>query len=75
MYYLSHRNKTYILTLSPDKRSLLSNNCIDCHMPMLPSQNIVLTVANLDKVVPDLVRTHRVGIYPDKTKEFLEKMK
>jgi len=63
------------LALAPGKRSLLSNNCIDCHMPMLPSQKIVLTVANLDKVVPDLVRTHRVDIYPDKTKEFLAKMK
>jgi hypothetical protein len=63
------------LGLSPGKKLMFNNNCIDCHMPMLPSKKIVLTVANSENVVPDIVRTHRVGIYPEKTKEFLEKMK
>ncbi|HXL55300.1 MAG TPA: hypothetical protein VN958_03520, partial [Chitinophagaceae bacterium] len=63
------------LTLPNDKRLLFNDNCIDCHMPMLPSEKIVLTVANSENVVPDLVRTHRVGIYPEKAKEFLEKIK
>ena len=54
---------------------MFNNNCIDCHMPMLPSKKIVLNVANFENVVPDMVRTHRVGIYPEKTKEFLEKIK
>jgi len=61
--------------LSPDKKLMFNNNCIDCHMPMLPSKKIVLTVANSENLVPDMVRTHRVGIYPEKTKEFLEKIK
>ena len=59
----------------PNNKKLINDNCIDCHMPMLPSQKIILTVANSEQAVPDLVRTHRVGIYPEKTKEFLEKMK
>jgi len=63
------------LTLPNDKRLLLNDNCIDCHMPMLPSQKIILTVADSEKDVPDMVRTHRVAIYPEKTKEFLEKIK
>ncbi len=63
------------LMLSVNKKQLLSNNCIDCHMPMLPSSKIVLNVANNEQVVPDEVRTHKVGIYPDKTKELLKKIK
>jgi hypothetical protein len=44
-------------------------------MPMLPSQKIVLNVSDADKSVPDIIRTHRVDIYPELTKEFLEKLK
>jgi hypothetical protein len=68
-------DKHTTLSLNANQKKLLSNNCIDCHMPMLSSQKIILTVANTNKPVPDLVRTHRVAIYPDKTKEFLERMK
>jgi hypothetical protein len=51
----------------------LSDNCIDCHMPMLPSQKILLDVTETEKAVPDQVRTHRVAIYPGKVAEFIEK--
>ncbi|MEO8569817.1 MAG: multiheme c-type cytochrome [Ginsengibacter sp.] len=61
--------------LPPGKKILLKNNCIDCHMPMLPSRKIILTVANSENAVPDLVRTHKVGIYPEKTKEILDIIK
>ena len=60
-------------TLPVNKKYLLTNNCIDCHMPMLPSKKIVLTVAKSDNLVPDLVRTHKVGIYPEQTKLLLAK--
>jgi hypothetical protein len=45
---------------------VLSNNCIDCHMPALPSQRIILAlsnVANTAKSVNNLVRTHHIAIY------------
>ncbi len=63
------------LQIPADRKLVFNNNCIDCHMPMLPSKKIVLNVANSENVVPDMVRTHRVGIYPEKTKEFLQKIK
>ena len=63
------------LKISPGTQLMFNNNCIDCHMPMLPSRKIILTVANSENVVPDLVRTHRVGIYPEKTNEFLENIR
>jgi hypothetical protein len=44
-------------------------------MPMLPSQKIVLTVADSKNVAPDMVRTHRVGMYPEQVKELLKKIK
>jgi hypothetical protein len=53
----------------------LSDNCIDCHMPLLPSGNIQLNVANAGKLVPDMVRTHRVAIYAGKTNEFMNRLK
>ena len=59
------------LQLTAKQESLLNTNCIDCHMPMLPSRNIVLNVANVDNVVPDTVRTHRIAIYAEKAKEYI----
>jgi len=53
----------------------LNNNCIDCHMPMLPSQAITLTIDNSKNNVPDMVRTHRIAVYPEITKKILEKLK
>ena len=63
------------LQIRADRKVMFNKNCIDCHMPMLPSKKIVLNVADFENVVPDMVRTHRVGIYPEKTKEFLQKIK
>ena len=53
----------------------LRSNCIDCHMPALPSNQIFLQVADRSKSTPDLVRTHRVGIYREQIKQYLEKPK
>jgi nitrate/TMAO reductase-like tetraheme cytochrome c subunit len=49
----------------PVKELKLENNCIDCHMPALPSQKILLQLSGKAKPVHDLVRTHHIGIYPD----------
>jgi hypothetical protein len=48
----------------PVSRMRLTTNCIDCHMPALPSQVITLQVSGQEQPVHDLVRTHRVAIYP-----------
>ena len=47
----------------------LENNCIDCHMPALPSQVILLQLTGSSRPVHDLVRTHHIGIYLDVSKE------
>lgn len=63
------------LMLTTDKLQLLKSNCIDCHMPMLPSGKITLIVATSEDAVPDVVRTHKIAIYADQTKKLLEKIK
>lgn len=49
----------------------LTTNCIDCHMPALPSQVITLQVSGQEQPVHDLVRTHRVAVYPRISEEWL----
>ena len=70
-----NQNNQDTCTVQPANGLVLSENCIDCHMPDLASENIKLDVANADKIVPDLVRTHRIAIYQGKTKEYFEKLK
>ncbi len=62
-------------TITPVKGLVLGDNCIDCHMPALPSKKIFLQLSDPNKSTPDLVRTHRVGIYLKSTNEYLEKIK
>ncbi len=62
-------------SLPKNSNVLLQDNCIDCHMPKLPSKKIVLDVNSADKMVPDIIRTHRVAIYPEKTKEYLAQIR
>ena len=50
----------------------MSDNCIDCHMPLLPSNKIFLQLDDPKKSTPDFVRTHRIAIYPKQTEEFLK---
>jgi hypothetical protein len=52
---------------------VLSENCIDCHMPALPSRQVFLRASN-NKSTPFFVRTHLVGNYEKQIKLFLEKI-
>jgi Cytochrome c554 and c-prime len=67
-------------TIRPVAGLVLSDNCIDCHMPALASRKIVLQgsgssatlLSGATKASPALVRTHRIAIYPESTRQFLE---
>ena len=58
-------------TFNPPKGLVLSANCIDCHMPLLPSRKIFLKMDNPRESTSDLVRTHRIAIYRDIAKKFV----
>jgi hypothetical protein len=54
--------------------STLMNNCIDCHMPLLQSKKIFLHMADEKQSTADLVRTHRIAIYPEQTEKYIEQI-
>lgn len=61
----------HFCSYQPIVRMRLTTNCIDCHMPALSSQVIVLQVSGQQQPVHDLVRTHRVAVYPGISEEWL----
>jgi hypothetical protein len=69
-------------TIAPRAGLVLSDNCIDCHMPALASRKIAIQGSGLSKellshtskAIPALVRTHRIAIYPESTNQYLEKL-
>ncbi len=61
-------------TLQQRKGLVLSNNCIDCHMPLLPSKKIFLQLANRQQSTADFVRTHKIAVYQKETKEYIDKI-
>lgn len=50
------------------EKQVLMNKCIDCHMPMQESSQILFNAGSEKKTVNELIRTHLIGIYKDKTK-------
>ncbi|MCG2613788.1 hypothetical protein LZZ85_05830 [Terrimonas sp. NA20] len=50
----------------------LKQNCIDCHMPSLPSRSITLLTNGQTKPTPDSIRTHLIGIYKPDVKGVVE---
>jgi len=52
-------------TLQPTAGFSMEANCVNCHMPQMNSKNIIMSSS------PELVRTHRIGIYPEATKKWL----
>jgi len=61
--------------VKPTPDIVLSENCIDCHMPSLPSKAIFLQTADPSQSSADFVRSHRVAIYQEATKEFIKQAK
>jgi hypothetical protein len=73
-----HNGTSGALCAMPSLKGLvLGNNCIDCHMPALPSQKIMLRLSGSPdsaKLIANLVRTHRIAIYPEQVKAYLARL-
>ncbi|MEO8472607.1 MAG: multiheme c-type cytochrome [Chryseolinea sp.] len=67
-------NHTFDQQLSTQS-GMLTGNCIDCHMPALPSRQVFLRVENKTQSAPEFVRTHRIAVYKEETEKFLERLK
>ncbi|QHS61286.1 multiheme c-type cytochrome [Chitinophaga agri] len=55
--------------------SVLEKNCIDCHMPVLPSGSITLLTDGQTRATPDSMRTHLITVYPEEVKKILARFK
>jgi hypothetical protein len=68
-----HNGKDHPFCKMPEVvKSQMTSNCIDCHMPLLPSQKIFMQLADSSRSRPDLIRTHRIAIYAANTKKFMK---
>jgi len=52
----------------------LAQNCIDCHMPALPSGKITLLTSGQQSPTPDAIRTHLITIYKAETAKVLARL-
>ena len=69
-----HTDVTHSFATAANREAIVAN-CIDCHMPQLPSSKITLLIAGKKETVPDYVTTHHITIYPEQTKAFLNSLK
>jgi hypothetical protein len=58
----------------PTPNLILKDNCIDCHMPSLPSSKVFLQSSASSRPTPFFVRTHYISTYANQVKIFLEKI-
>ncbi|MGB6151315.1 MAG: multiheme c-type cytochrome [Pricia sp.] len=56
-------NNTIDCSFSMEKRNLGGNNCVSCHMPLIPSKTMSVFNQEDSLVVPVYIRTHLIGIY------------
>jgi hypothetical protein len=50
-------------------------NCVDCHMPALPSSKIALLTNGQTSPTPDSIRTHLITFYEDQTQKILARLR
>ena len=53
----------------------IEKNCIDCHMPKMPSMAVTLYTEGAAVPTPAMIRSHFISIYHDETKKFLPLLK
>lgn len=52
----------------------LVQNCVDCHMPALPSGKITLLTNGKMSPTPDNIRTHLITIYPEESDKVIARL-
>jgi hypothetical protein len=55
--------------------SVITKNCIDCHMPKQPSHAVAVFLQGATSPTPALLRTHYIKIYPEEVKKVTEWLK
>lgn len=60
-----HSTPATVCTEKEAKRHVKNNNCISCHMPLLPSKVLKVEVDENGETTPLMVRTHHIKSYID----------
>lgn len=55
--------------------SVITKNCIDCHMPLKPSRAIAVFLAGATEPKAALIRSHFISIYPEETQRIIAALK
>lgn len=63
------QNTDRFCSFAPKVGPGIVNNCIDCHMPASPSKLITMLSDGKQSPAPNLVRSHRIGIYQEAARE------
>jgi hypothetical protein len=53
----------------------IQTNCIDCHMPKMPSMAIAVLLQGETNPTPALIRSHLIKVYPEEAKKILDFIK
>lgn len=60
-----HQPNTTTCSISETKMAANNNDCIQCHMPIIPSRSMQVQLTKLEESTPIGVRTHNIAIYPE----------
>ena len=61
--------------LSKTMGSAINTNCIDCHMPVKPSNLITVQLLGGSKPIAAMIRSHFISVYPEESKRIIAHMK
>ena len=61
-------------TMKTGRNIVKSDNCIDCHMPVLASKKILLNVKSGEQMLPDYLRSHYIAVNKNAAADFIKKL-
>jgi len=61
--------------MAPSIGKSITENCISCHMPVIPSKILAVQLQGDVNPVAAMIRKHYIAIYPDATKKFVDQLK
>lgn len=68
-------DKSSLCGLTKTVGNIITNNCIDCHMPLQPSQSIVVYLEGANSPTQAKLRSHWINIYKEESKKVLDTLK
>lgn len=60
-----HSGEKNTCTAEPFKMQTMTQDCIGCHMPVMPSKTLTAQLAKDNLEISFYIRTHLIGIYPE----------